>query len=138
MPRGDRTGPWGAGPLTGRGAGICAGYPTPGYANPAGGPCGWGRGWGGYGGRGFGARRLGAGGWGYRHWFYATGLPGWARGGYGPAFGPPPAPPTAEEESAYLENQAAWLRGELDALEARLADLRGGPAGPAAEEDRGG
>jgi hypothetical protein len=43
MPRGDRTGPWGAGPMTGRGAGYCAGYSVPGYTNPVG---GYGRGWG--------------------------------------------------------------------------------------------
>ena len=34
MPRGDRTGPTGLGPLTGRGAGFCAGFKVPGYANP--------------------------------------------------------------------------------------------------------
>ena len=33
MPRGDRTGPLGMGPITGRGAGFCAGFKTPGYAN---------------------------------------------------------------------------------------------------------
>ena len=33
MPRGDRTGPSGLGPMTGRGAGDCAGYSIPGYAN---------------------------------------------------------------------------------------------------------
>ena len=35
MPRGDRTGPAGMGPMTGRGAGYCAGYSVPGFANPA-------------------------------------------------------------------------------------------------------
>jgi len=34
MPAGDRTGPLGLGPITGRAAGYCAGYPVPGYANP--------------------------------------------------------------------------------------------------------
>ena len=35
MPGGDRTGPGGAGPMTGRAAGYCAGYAAaPGYANP--------------------------------------------------------------------------------------------------------
>ena len=34
MPRGDRTGPAGMGPMTGRAAGYCAGYPAPGYMNP--------------------------------------------------------------------------------------------------------
>lgn len=32
MPRGDRTGPQGAGRMTGRGAGYCAGYDRPGFA----------------------------------------------------------------------------------------------------------
>jgi len=36
MPRGDRTGPMGLGPMTGRAAGYCAGYPTPGFMNPHG------------------------------------------------------------------------------------------------------
>lgn len=32
MPRGDGTGPNGAGPLTGRGAGFCSGSDRPGFA----------------------------------------------------------------------------------------------------------
>lgn len=35
MPFGDRTGPLGLGPRTGRGLGYCSGYPYPGYMNPA-------------------------------------------------------------------------------------------------------
>ncbi len=31
MPRGDRTGPNGAGPMTGRGLGYCTGHQTPGF-----------------------------------------------------------------------------------------------------------
>ena len=34
MPFGDRTGPAGLGPMTGRAAGYCAGFPMPGYMNP--------------------------------------------------------------------------------------------------------
>jgi len=34
MPLGDGTGPAGFGPMTGRAAGYCAGYPVPGYVNP--------------------------------------------------------------------------------------------------------
>ncbi|MFZ2147487.1 MAG: DUF5320 domain-containing protein [Sedimentisphaerales bacterium] len=34
MPLGDGTGPAGMGPMTGRAAGYCAGYPVPGYMNP--------------------------------------------------------------------------------------------------------
>jgi len=57
MPRGDRTGPNGLGPMTGRRMGYCTGYNTPGYINQ-----GFGRGQGmrrGFGqgfGRGFGRR----------------------------------------------------------------------------------
>ena len=54
MPRQDGTGPRGRGPMSGRAAGFCAGYDTPGYAN-RGGERRWrnrsvasgGRGWGG-------------------------------------------------------------------------------------------
>jgi len=34
MPFGDGTGPMGLGPMTGRGRGFCAGFGTPGFANP--------------------------------------------------------------------------------------------------------
>lgn len=56
MPRGDRTGPWGMGPRTGRRMGFCSGYPVPGYMNPGpgyGAGFGFGRGLG----RGFGPGR---------------------------------------------------------------------------------
>jgi hypothetical protein len=60
MPLGDRTGPRGLGPMTGRAMGYCGGYPEPGCMNP--GPWfGFSRGYGfgrGYGrGRGFGRGR---------------------------------------------------------------------------------
>ena len=42
MPWGDRTGPMGYGPMTGRGAGYCAGYQMPGSANPTPGRGFWG------------------------------------------------------------------------------------------------
>ena len=48
MPQGDRTGPNGQGPMTGRGSGFCSGSNTPGYMNS-----GVGRGRG----RGFGFRQ---------------------------------------------------------------------------------
>jgi len=41
MPFGNGTGPAGLGPMTGRAAGFCAGYPVPGYANPVGGKSGF-------------------------------------------------------------------------------------------------
>ena len=126
MPRGDRTGPLGMGPMTGRGAGYCAGYAMPGYANP-----GPGRGIGLFGGRG---------GRGYRHWYYATGLPGWIRFGYAPGWGtPPPAwqvsenpPAMREQEVEFLKKQAAWLKEQLRNIEERMAELEqpsGGESG---------
>jgi NAD-dependent dihydropyrimidine dehydrogenase PreA subunit len=60
MPFGDRTGPRGMGPMTGRGAGYCAGFGWPSFANPIPGRRWFGFGWRGWGrgrGRGFGWRR---------------------------------------------------------------------------------
>ncbi|MHB1417217.1 MAG: DUF5320 domain-containing protein [Chloroflexota bacterium] len=112
MPRGDRTGPQGLGPMTGRSAGFCAGFGVPGYANP-----GVGRG-----GRG--------GGRGWRHQYYATGLPGWARAGYaaGPWAAPYAGPPAPEQEAGFLRNEAEQLRAALTNIEKRLADLETPPA----------
>jgi hypothetical protein len=120
MPRGDRTGPWGQGPMTGRGVGYCAGYDAPGYANPASG-WGYGRAWGRgrFAGPGYGR---GGGGRGWRHQFYATGVPGWARYGYGPSWGVP-TPPTRDQEMESLRREAEWLKQELDAINQRVADL---------------
>jgi hypothetical protein len=114
MPAGDGTGPRGMGPMTGRGAGYCAGYGVPGYANAMPGR-GFGIGWGGGWGRGRG----------WRHQYYATGLPGWARYGYAPAwvYGPYAAPPTPEQETEFLKTQAEWLKEQLDAISQRIAEL---------------
>ena len=63
MPWGDRTGPLGMGPRTGRGLGFCSGFSSPGFIKGPG--WGFGRGWGrGFGrswGRGFGRGRRGFG-----------------------------------------------------------------------------
>ncbi len=56
MPRGDGTGPVGMGPMSGRGAGFCAGYNMQGVANRG---CGMGYGLG----RRAGFRAAGARGW---------------------------------------------------------------------------
>ena len=126
MPRGDRTGPEGFGPMTGRAAGYCAGYPAPGFANPwpgragAGGGGAWGRG--GFGGGGGRGRR-------HRHWYYATGQPGWMRWG-APAYAaeplayPPVVPPTAQQQAEYLETQAEWLKDQVGAIERQIAELK--------------
>jgi len=113
MPGGDGTGPVGMGPMTGRAAGYCAGYGMPGYANP--------------GGRGFWGRGGGR-GRGYRHWFRATGLPGWARAGYGmPAYGLPPAAapyaPSTQQETGVLKAQAEFLEQQLEDVRRRLTEL---------------
>jgi hypothetical protein len=112
MPGGDRTGPVGFGPMTGGGAGYCAEYSAPGYMNPAwergGGGLGWGR---------------GGGGWRHRHWYYATGVPGWQRTFMGwPGYAPPPfpakfSPPTTkEQELEVLKNQAKYFEQALEGL----------------------
>lgn len=98
MPRGDRTGPQGAGPRTGRGMGYCSGYDRPGYANPTPGFRGW---------AGFGQVGMGR---GWRHRYYATGIPGWV-------------PPTPEQETADLKAQADWMKGQLDAIQKRIEEL---------------
>jgi hypothetical protein len=110
------------GPMTGRGAGYCAGYGAPGYANPMPGR-GFGMGWGRGGGWGRGR--------GWRNMYYATGLPGWARYRYAPAWGAPPigaygpygAPQTPEQETEFLKTQAEWLKEQLDAISQRIAEL---------------
>ncbi len=100
MPRGDRTGPNGMGPRTGRGAGFCSGFDRPGYMN--GGAA-----------RGFG---------------YGRGMGrGYGRG-YGYGFATPyapyaPVPYSKETERGYLENEISILKEQLKASEARLADI---------------
>ncbi|OQX81582.1 MAG: hypothetical protein B6D56_02050 [Candidatus Omnitrophica bacterium 4484_70.1] len=127
MPSGDGTGPLGLGPMTGRAAGYCAGYSVPGYMNPI---PGRGRGWFGFGrggGRGFGWSGCGR---GWRHWYWATGLPGWARVAYGhPAFGgwiyPYYGPNmTPEEEMDMLRNHAESLRQGLNDIQNRISTLK--------------
>jgi hypothetical protein len=120
MPRGDGTGPAGMGPMTGRGAGFCAGYSIPGYMNPVGGRGYWGRGRGG--------------GRGWRHWYHATGLPGWARApmGYAAWGGPmypytsagPFAPTvTTEQELDGLKKQAEYFQDTLGQINQRIQQL---------------
>ncbi len=128
MPGGDRTGPWGAGPMTGRAAGFCAGYDVPGYMNPA-----FGRGFGGGRGRGYGRGFGMGGGRGWRHQYYATGLPGWNRG-YAYPYPYPGAFPVAAgaattsqaaqaEELAYLKEQARYFKETLGDIEMRIDEL---------------
>jgi len=115
MPNGDRTGPWGQGPMTGRRAGFCAGYDRPGYANPIGGR-GFGRG------RGMGRGRGPGRGFGG----------GFGRGlGYYGSTSEPPGPrtipvfrePSPEEEKVFLENLVKDLETELGDVKARIKEL---------------
>jgi len=130
MPGGDRSGPAGRGPMTGRGAGNCGGYETPGFTNPHMGRGFRGRGFGFSGGGGFGGR-------GRRHGFHATGLPGWQRGGwqgaaapYGPEaaypnpypYGPAPEP-DPKQEMAALKQEARYLNKAMEEIKGRMAEL---------------
>lgn len=106
MPRLDGTGPMGMGPMTGRGAGICAGGTAKAYGTPVGGQ----------GGLGCGRKR----GCGYRRMFYATGVPGWLRND---AFAAAQAGEGQLEEKAALKNQADFLENQLKQVKNRLAGL---------------
>lgn len=109
MPGGNRTGPLGFGPRTGRGMGYCAGYNMPGYTNPG---AGFGRGRGmGFGrGRGFG-------------WRAFSPLPGPAPY-YGPAYPDYSYPqPSPDEEKTYLEGLVKNLEGEMKEIKERLKEL---------------
>ena len=122
MPGGDRTGPIGAGPMTGRGVGYCAGYPVPGYANPIGGRGCFGRG------RGFG-RGQGGFGRGRRHWHWP--VPGWMPYDYGnPYYGAAAFPYnsysrelTASEEMNMLKEQSKILEAELRSIKEAIGTL---------------
>lgn len=117
MPGGDRTGPLGEGPMTGRGMGLCGSYPTPDHAQS-----GLGRGFG----RGFGRGRGlggGRGGRGWRHMYWTTGLPGWERGG--PGAGAP-------------ASELQWLEARARALESELAAVRDQLTGAPKREAGGG
>jgi len=128
MPGGDGTGPGGMGPMTGRAAGFCAGYPVPGYANAVGGRgmgMGWGRGFrgGGFGrGRGFGWGR----GAGYGFAAYGGAVNPYAYGVASPYSygGVPFAPAVApQQELDGLKGQAEYLEDALDGIKKRIEEL---------------
>lgn len=108
MPGGDRTGPQGFGPMTGRAAGFCAGFPAPGYINSVGG-----RGMG----MGMGYRRgMGRGGGGRGR--------GWgARADYGFS-GPAVQMPTAKQELDSLKQQADFLQDSLKEINKRIEEVQ--------------
>jgi hypothetical protein len=99
MARGDKTGPSGAGPKTGRGMGYCAGNEHPGYMNM---PSNWGAVFG---------RRIRGGGGGYRTGFGF-------RHGYRHF---QPGNMTDVPEKTLIENEIRILKDQLSALEDRLS-----------------
>lgn len=108
MPSGDRTGPMGQGPMTGRSLGFCTGYDTPGYAK------GMGRGMG----RGF---RFGR----QRGWRF-----GWRRHADNPDFQPDSQPDffhhhpvSKEEEISMLKYQSEYLKRYQRDIDKRLDEL---------------
>lgn len=100
MPRGNGMGPMRMGPMTGRGAGYCAGFNTPGYVNSA-------RNFAGFGG-----------GRGFRRMFYATGVPGWARFARFHNDGVP-----SVDEKEVLNNQVELLENHLKQVKKCLTEL---------------
>lgn len=92
MPGGDRSGPAGMGPGTGRRMGYCSGYDQPGVFN-----------------RGFGFGMGRGGGRGNRNRFFATGT------SFRATFEPSP-----DWEMNSLKAQADALKNELQAIEKRL------------------
>jgi hypothetical protein len=110
MPGGDRSGPIGAGPRTGRGLGYCSGYEQPGWTRGgASGRAGFGRG-------GFGFGRGRCRGWGLgragrglgRGWFCADPYP------------------NAVDERKRLENERSALEQRLGAIDVLLSQDGGG------------
>jgi len=108
MPGGDRTGPVGEGPMTGRGAGYCSGAGQPGYASSGRMPY-YGRG--GRFGRGFRGR-------GFRQTPYMAGRP-WRMRFAADYRELPPV-----DESEMLRGYAEDLKRELEDINRRLDSLK--------------
>ncbi|HHO75261.1 MAG TPA: hypothetical protein ENN05_02395 [Deltaproteobacteria bacterium] len=112
MPFGNGRGPAGMGPMTGRGAGFCAGYSVPGYMNQM------------YG-RGFGGQGINRGGGrGHRNRFYATGLFGWQRAAYDYPYKRDGAPLGAYGEP-YVTQPCYSKEDHLDDLRAHAQHMEG-------------
>jgi len=109
MPGGDRTGPNGLGPRTGRALGYCAGYSSPGYTRGVG--WGRGRGFGRGSGRGFGWGR----GWGYRGPYYEP---------YAPVPVYTPAQPiTSSDQVVMLKQEKEYLESEIKGMQSAMEDI---------------
>ncbi len=114
MPFGDKTGPVGMGPMTGRGAGYCSGFASPGYSNS-----------GGRRGGGMGMKR--GGGRGHRNMYFATGQTGWQRTGFNPEVENAQAAPEKMDPDIELEmltSQTASLEKTLKSINKRISELK--------------
>jgi hypothetical protein len=109
MPGGDRTGPLWRGPMTGRAFGFCAGFASPGYANPGFGR-GMGRGWG---------RGIGQGFWRNRMLWYEP----YYHGPSNPRFWGDYPPQNKKEEKIYLEELIKGLEDEIKEIRGRINEL---------------
>ena len=98
MPGGDRTGPQGMGPMTGRRMGYCSGYNSPGYANP-------------------GPRRFFGRGFGWRRWNMPIER-------VVPVYPAQPQQPTKEQEVTMLEDDAKTVEAEQKALSQELEAIK--------------
>ena len=111
MPGGDRRGPLGEGPMTGRRAGFCAGSDSPGFANSGFRGMGMGRG------LGMGRGNYGRGrGQGYR--YYNRGI--------AVVDAPVPVEPvqTENRELTALKQQVSDLGNELEAIRKLIEDFK--------------
>ena len=120
MPRGDRTGPTGVGPGTGRMKGFCMGFGSSGTLNSSQNSA--------YPGRGGGSR-------GWRNRFFNAGLTGWRRSaGFGPRqdtgeFADPGLGFEPEPQLETLKAQAGYLEKVLEGIKRRIQKMQSGTEG---------
>jgi hypothetical protein len=110
MPKGDRTGPLGQGPGTGRAFGFCHGYDSPGYTKGSWSTMG----------RGFGYGRRRGIGWGsgpVRGWGFRV-----TEQNYFPTY-PWSQPVNKDDEIKLLKSEADALKRSQKEVEKRLAEL---------------
>lgn len=102
MPRGDRTGPNGAGAMSGRRMGFCVGNKVPAYQN-------------------FDDTFVGGRGFGFRHGFRRGGYSGY--GAYGFRYGRDLYPSEPIDKKTLLEEQIENLKKQLSNLEDQYKNL---------------
>ena len=105
MPGGDRTGPEGRGPMTGRRAGFCAGYQVPGYEKP---------------GYGFGRGFVRGSGRGFGRGFWGRGKGFWWRDTIPETY---PQVISKDEEKSYLEDTVKNLEQEIKSIHKRIEEI---------------